>query len=1292
VLAALTAAQLAHAGGPTMWVGAAEDSSKASTLPAARAKMDLARLAGLDTIRLTSIWSPGQTAPPAADLDRLRNAVDAAGLAGIRPIVAIYSENGTTAPVTPAARAAFAAYAASVAGSLPSVDHVIVGNEPNNNRFWLPQFNADGTSASPAAYLALLAETYDALKDVRSGITVLGGALAPHGGDVPGAAKPTHSPTRFLQQLGTAYRASGRAFPVMDVFALHGYQDYSDIPPSFLHPNSSTIALPDYGKLVTLLGYAFDGTPQPGSTLPIVYTEFGIETDVPAAHAGAYTGTEPTTRRVSAATQGAYYEQALKIAHCQPNVRGLLFFLVSDEPRLEGWQSGVHYANDVAKASLAVVRDAAGRSRAGTLTPCPDTTAPAVELTAPTAIGGTVTLSATASDGVGVGKVEFLVDGRVVASKAVPPYTVQWTPTAADDGPVTITARALDAAGNAGTDDSPATVGELVYAAGDIAACDSTGDEATAALLDARPDGTVITLGDNVYPNGTAAEFANCYDPTWGRHKARTHPAIGNHEYGTPDATGYFDYFGAAAGPPGKGWYSFDVGAWHVVMLNSNCGQVACGVGSEQEVWLREDLAAHPATCTMAVFHHPRFSSGSLHANQVHMQPFYQAVYEAGADLVLVGHDHNYERFAQMLPWGLVDPVYGVREFVVGTGGKDLRGIGVIRLGSEARSSTTFGILQLTLHDTGYAWEFVAQAGGAFEDAGSDECSTTAPPPWTQPYLDGVRADAPVAHLRLGETAGSPTAIDATGNGHHGAVTSVQFQAPDPIANDPDSAARFPGTQISGIRIPDTNALDAGSGDFTVEAWVKTTVSGRPLLIASKMGSTGPGWELGVMFGSNTLDGRARFRLTGEGREHIAYGPMLPIDDGKWHHVVASVERLWGVHLYVDGAELSTAAPETASVSNSAPLAVGAQLLPFHSFEGEIDEFAFYDELLPAERVRAHYFSGRSGDAPVDGTPPETILEAGPKTTTTTPYLAFFANEPATYECQLDGAAWTPCTSPGGIPPLAPGPHTFGVRARDAAGLLDLSPSVRQIRAAQPFVRDFNGNGQLDAAVWRPASGAWYLTPSAAAYVGRDGDVPVPGQWNTDPDAEFAVWRPDSGGWYVQGEPTVYVGLANDVPVPADYNQDGRLDPAVWRPANGGWFRQGVATVYWGRAGDVPVPGQWDADSELDYAVWRPSNGGWYVHGSAPLFHGVAGDVPVPANWDDDPGWERAVFRPTEGRWYVEGRTSFVLGRAGDVPVPGNWDGDPQTDAAVWRPTSGVWLMEEGTPTPTFLGRPTDVP
>jgi hypothetical protein len=265
---------------------------------------------------------------------------------------------------------------------------------------------------------------------------------------------------------------------------------------------------------------------------------------------------------------------------------------------------------------------------------------------------------------------------------------------------------------------SPAPV---LVGAGDIAGCNTLGDEATAALLD-NVAGTVFTLGDNVYDSGTANEFANCYHPTWGRHKARTFPATGNHEYLTPNAAGYFNYFGAVAGDPAKGYYSYDLGTWHIVVINSNCSEVGgCRAGSPQELWLRADLAAHPTVCTLAYWHHPRFSSGE-HGSYPSLQPIWQALYDAGADVVLSGHDHSYERFAPQDPSGAADPVQGIREFVVGTGGKNHYTINTSIANSEVQNDDTFGVLKLTLHATSYDWEFIPEAGKTFTDTGSASC------------------------------------------------------------------------------------------------------------------------------------------------------------------------------------------------------------------------------------------------------------------------------------------------------------------------------------------------------------------------------------------------------------------------------------------------------------------------------------------------------------------------------------------------------------------------------------------
>lgn len=260
----------------------------------------------------------------------------------------------------------------------------------------------------------------------------------------------------------------------------------------------------------------------------------------------------------------------------------------------------------------------------------------------------------------------------------------------------------------------------VLAGAGDIAGCSTTGDEATANLLD-NIAGTVFTLGDNVYESGSTAEYNDCYAPqtTWGRHKARTRPSPGNHDYVTAGAAGYYGYFGTAAGDPAKGYYSYDVGDWHIIVLNSNITRTT---GSAQEVWLRGDLAANAKACTLAYWHHARFSSGSGHGNDTSVQPFWQALYDYNADVILSGHDHDYERFAPQTPTAGADATRGIREFIVGTGGRSHYGLGTVKANSEVFNGTTYGVLKLTLGTGGYDWEFVPVSGGTFVDAGSGIC------------------------------------------------------------------------------------------------------------------------------------------------------------------------------------------------------------------------------------------------------------------------------------------------------------------------------------------------------------------------------------------------------------------------------------------------------------------------------------------------------------------------------------------------------------------------------------------
>ncbi|PPK64707.1 DNRLRE domain-containing protein [Actinokineospora auranticolor] len=257
----------------------------------------------------------------------------------------------------------------------------------------------------------------------------------------------------------------------------------------------------------------------------------------------------------------------------------------------------------------------------------------------------------------------------------------------------------------------------VLVGAGDIADSGS-GDTATANLLDGI-SGTVFTTGDNVYPDGTASQFTTYYNPTWGRHKARTRPSPGNHDYNTSGATGYYGYFGAQAGTSGLGYYSYDLGNWHVVSLNS---EISKSVGSPQEVWLRQDLAANTKPCTLAYWHKPRFTSGSNHAPDSSTGPLVQALYDNNAEVIVTGHNHQYERFAPMNPSGTADATRGIRHFVAGMGGAGFYGFGTIQPNSEARNSNTHGVLKFTLHANSYDWQFVPEAGKTYTDSGTNSC------------------------------------------------------------------------------------------------------------------------------------------------------------------------------------------------------------------------------------------------------------------------------------------------------------------------------------------------------------------------------------------------------------------------------------------------------------------------------------------------------------------------------------------------------------------------------------------
>jgi hypothetical protein len=372
LLAAIVLVPAAHAGGSSMSLGAAEDAVRSPTLVESETTMGLLRLAGFRAVRITSTWEPGLVAPTEHEAAVLANVAAAAALHGVRVYLSVYHAGSRTTPLTQQAQTEFATYVAELVKANEAFRDVIVGNEPNLNRFWLPQFRSDGTGASASAYNSLLARTYDAVKAAVPETVVWGGALAPRGVDKPLTGRDTISPTRFIREWGAAYRASRRTLPVMDGFAFHPYGQNSSVAVDSGPGDRDHLGLIDQDRLVQLLGGAFNGTAQKGSGLPILYDEYGIESVIPAEKLDLYVGSEPaTTRPVSEGAQAAAYAQALRLAYCQSNVAGVLLFHSSDETARAGWQSGLFYADGTPKKSLGVVRDTLEAIANGTLGTCP---------------------------------------------------------------------------------------------------------------------------------------------------------------------------------------------------------------------------------------------------------------------------------------------------------------------------------------------------------------------------------------------------------------------------------------------------------------------------------------------------------------------------------------------------------------------------------------------------------------------------------------------------------------------------------------------------------------------------------------------------------------------------------------------------------------------------------------------------------------------------------------------------------------------------------------------------------
>jgi len=352
-------------------------------------------------------------------------------------------------------------------------------------------------------------------------------------------------------------------------------------------------------------------------------------------------------------------------------------------------------------------------------------------------VGSPVTLNATFTDGANDGPWAFGIDwgdgSPQTSGSTSSPGSVTSTHVYGAAGVNTVRVTVTDNFGAAGSGTTTVTATSQVVTlvgAGNIARCDRTNDEATAALLDNIP-GTVFAVGDGAYPNGTLANYQNCYDPSWGRHKARTYPVTGNHEYdSSATAVGYVSYWGTSysgvlGGDPSQGYYSYDLGAWHIIVLNSNNAFVSTAVGSPQETWLQSDLAANTKQCVVAMWHSPRFYSttSSQFFPTGSVKPFWDDLYAAGAELIINAHMQDYERFAPQTPTGAADPTNGIREIIVGTGGSGLDSPNTLIIpNSEVQISGVYGVLKLTLGDGSYSWQFVPVAGQTGTDSGSGSC------------------------------------------------------------------------------------------------------------------------------------------------------------------------------------------------------------------------------------------------------------------------------------------------------------------------------------------------------------------------------------------------------------------------------------------------------------------------------------------------------------------------------------------------------------------------------------------
>jgi hypothetical protein len=540
-------------------------------------------------------------------------------------------------------------------------------------------------------------------------------------------------------------------------------------------------------------------------------------------------------------------------------------------------------------------------------------------------------------------------------------------------GTYTAQAQQTDSLGNVGTSAANTfSVGDpVIFAAGSLASCyDSGAGRVVGSVLSTEPDALLQTLGNHSYENGQPSDFACGYNQTYAAVKARTYPAVGNHDmYVTsegPGGVGFHNAFdaqlaklGPTASDPTKVYYSYDLGAWHIVVLNDTClvsgsgGTPGCDEAA-QEQWLRNDLATHPNDCVLGIANRPRWSSDTNQSRTDH-QVYWDIFYQYGVDLVLAGAAHHYERFAPMDPSGNLDLTYGIRQIISGHGGYGSNPLYSLMPNSVVYDDTSYGALKLTLHSGSYDWQFMPVAdnvdpgGGSFTDSGSGNCHA-APPSSLLPYREQVLAASPGAYWRLGETSGT-SAADETG-ANSGTYNNVLLGEPSALSSDPNPSASFSGAQ-SYVRVPDSPSLDMTSA-VTVELWAKRrTISSTYQVLVGKPGNGQAKFENYAVWLGTSNRYTAYF---GNGSTSVAVTTPA-VTDTNWHQIVAT-DNGSRVRIYMDGVLKQDVATTLQLTANSLPLNIGRANANNYFFNGWLDEVAVYPTALPAQTILAHYNRG----------------------------------------------------------------------------------------------------------------------------------------------------------------------------------------------------------------------------------------------------------------------------------------------------------------------------------------------